>query len=390
MKRRLPALDWMRGIVMILMASDHTSGAFNAGRLVTDSVLLYNPQQQLGSLQFFYRSISHLCAPTFLFLAGTALALSIESKIRRGVLSLTIDRDLLFRGLIIVSVDLFVLNWLWVPEFFLLQVMYAIGLAMILMILFRRLPTLLLIAMALIILAVNEFLLVDQIMTPPEAVPVASSFLMQLGIIDTALESVGLLAWIGVPDKILVLYPVLPWLAMMALGWSFGRYLLGNSKEPGSSRSPGKLLLVSGLTALVIFAVLRWFNGFGNLGLYRLDNSLVQWFHVSKYPPSFAFVALELGIMSLVMSSLFRLQDIRGTRISNLNPVLLFGQTAFFFYIAHIVVLEIGGRVSGMYQQHGLLESTIATIVALIFLYPLCYWYRSYKLAHPRSLLRFI
>jgi len=144
MKHRLPALDWMRGIVMILMASDHASGAFNAGRLVTDSVLLYNPQQQLGSLQFFYRSISHLCAPTFLFLAGTALALSIESKIRRGVLSLTIDRDLLFRGLIIVSVDLFVLNWLWVPEFFLLQVMYAIGLAMILMILFRRLPTLLL------------------------------------------------------------------------------------------------------------------------------------------------------------------------------------------------------------------------------------------------------
>ena len=67
---------------MILMASDHASGAYNAGRLVTDSVLLYDPQQQLGLLQFSYRWISHLCAPTFLFLAGTALALSIERKIR--------------------------------------------------------------------------------------------------------------------------------------------------------------------------------------------------------------------------------------------------------------------------------------------------------------------
>jgi len=179
-------------------------------------------------------------------------------------------------------------------------------------------------------------------------------------------------------------------LAMMALGWSFGRYLLEDHRESTSSRSPARLSFVAGLTALIIFVGLRALNGFGNLGLFRLDGSLVQWFHVSKYPPSLAFVALELGIMSLVMSGLFRLQNIRGTQVSNLNPVLLFGQTAFFFYIAHIVVLEVGGRVLGMYQQRGLFESIIATIVALVFLYPLCYWYRSYKAAHPRSLLRFI
>jgi len=390
MKHRLPALDWMRGIVMILMASDHASGAFNAGRLVTDSALFYDPQQQLGWLQFLYRSVSHLCAPTFLFLAGTALALSIERKIQRGVSSSTIDRDLLFRGLIILGVDLFIINWFWVPEFFLLQVMYAIGLAMILMILLRRLPTLLLVAVALIILIVNEFLLVDQFMTPLEAAPVARTLLMQMGAIDTGLESVGLLAWIGVPDKILVIYPVLPWLAMMALGWALGRYLLESSKESVSRRSPGKLLFVAGFFAVIIFVVLRWLNGFGNMGLFRLDNSLVQWFHVSKYPPCLAFVALELGIMSLVMSGLFRLQNIRGARISSLNPVLLFGQTAFFFYVAHIIILEVGARVLGVYHQLGLLESTIATIVALIILYPLCYWYRSYKQEHPRSLTRFI
>ena len=76
MKERLPALDWMRGIVRVLMATDHASEAFNANRTITDSVLMYNWEQALDALEFAYRWISHLCAPTFLFLAGAALALS--------------------------------------------------------------------------------------------------------------------------------------------------------------------------------------------------------------------------------------------------------------------------------------------------------------------------
>ena len=110
MKHRLPALDWLRGLVMILMASDHASGAFNAARPVTDSVYLYDPQQQLGAIEFIYRWLSHLCAPTFLFLAGTALALSIERKKKRGISASTIDRELLIRGLLIFGVDLIILN----------------------------------------------------------------------------------------------------------------------------------------------------------------------------------------------------------------------------------------------------------------------------------------
>ena len=85
MSKRIPAIDWMRGIVMILMATDHASSAFNSGRPVTDSVLLYDPSVPLDAVQFFYRWLSHLCAPTFLFLAGTALALSIGGKMARGV-----------------------------------------------------------------------------------------------------------------------------------------------------------------------------------------------------------------------------------------------------------------------------------------------------------------
>jgi len=83
-QRRLPALDWLRGLVMVLMALDHGSGTFNAGRLVTDSSVLYRPGTPLPAAQFFTRWVTHVCAPAFVFLAGTALALSIEKHRARG------------------------------------------------------------------------------------------------------------------------------------------------------------------------------------------------------------------------------------------------------------------------------------------------------------------
>jgi len=176
---------------MVLMASDHAAEAFNAGRLAADSVFLYDPRQMLGTLQFANRWVSHLCAPTFLFLAGTSLALSIERKTQRGVASSRIDRDLLIRGLIILSVDLFIINLFWEPGLLLLQVMYAIGLAMILMVPLRRLPTSLLIIAALVVLVSAELFLGDEIVVPFEPAPVAGVFLMRFGVIDMPIESVG-------------------------------------------------------------------------------------------------------------------------------------------------------------------------------------------------------
>ena len=128
MQHRLPALDWMRGIVMLLMATDHASEAFNASRPTLDSIL-FGKQVALDPLQFAHRWLSHLCAPTFLFLAGTSLALSINRRIHRGASPGSIDRDLLVRGLIVFGVDLLFINWFWSPGFLVLQVMTAIGLA---------------------------------------------------------------------------------------------------------------------------------------------------------------------------------------------------------------------------------------------------------------------
>ena len=71
--QRISAIDWMRGLVMILMALDHTSWFFNNGRIFADSVLLYELGDVFATDQFLTRWITHICAPTFVFLAGTAV-----------------------------------------------------------------------------------------------------------------------------------------------------------------------------------------------------------------------------------------------------------------------------------------------------------------------------
>ena len=122
---RLPAVDAMRGLVMVLMTVDHASHAFNAGRYVTDSIAFYTPGSVIPAAQFLVRWMTHICAPTFVFLAGLALAFNITRKQSSGVPAKRIDADLIMRGLFIMALDP-----LWMSLGFggrtVLQVLYAI------------------------------------------------------------------------------------------------------------------------------------------------------------------------------------------------------------------------------------------------------------------------
>src|SRR5262245_26181972 len=102
---RLLALDRLRGIVMVLMAVDHASGVFNAERLVTDGPALYRAGTALAAAQVLTRWITHLCAATFLFLAGGALALSVTRRRALGDDEPTIDRFIASRGVFIAALD---------------------------------------------------------------------------------------------------------------------------------------------------------------------------------------------------------------------------------------------------------------------------------------------
>jgi len=126
------------------------------------------------------------------------------------------------------------------------------------------------------------------------------------------------------------------------------------------------------------------------MSLLRENGSLIQWLHVSKYPPSLSFLTLELGLMGIILSLLLGLQSKAHGPIRLWNPILVFGQTAFFFYVLHIVSLEMSARALNVHAKMGLGTAYVAATAVLILLYPCCLWYRRYKAAHPGGWARYI
>ena len=364
---RLPAIDTMRGIVMVLMAMDHASHVFNAGRYARDSFSWYPAGSEIPAAQFITRWVTHLCAPTFLFLAGLVLALSVAKRQARGDPERTIDADIIKRGIFILLLDP-----LWMSfgfgEGIVLQVLYAIGVSLCCMVLLRRLG-------------------------------MRSLFFMGLGLLFFG-ELAGLAVWAGdgqrpgllgaflitggaVTKGIYVLYPVIPWLAYMILGWVCGKQMLGQD-----ALNPVRFFAIAGVVSLIVFFMVRGFNKYGNMLLYRYDNSLLQWLHVSKYPPSLTFSALEMGLMFLILAFLFA--GYRNRNASAANPLQVFGRTPLFFYIIHVHLLAAAAWVLNLHRAFGLMETYTATVVALMVLYPLCRWYGRLKQTRSKSLLRYL
>ncbi len=365
---RLVAIDVMRGIVIVLMAFDHASGVFNAGRYVTDSAAFYQTGSVIPTAQFLVRWMTHLCAPTFLFLAGWSLALSVTRRGQGTLPDGRTDLYLLQRGLFILLLDP-----LWMSIGFghgiVFQVLYAIGGSLFCMILLRRLDSHALVILSIILLLAGEALAALTIPSGGEDAPgIVAAFLVTGG-------RIGIWAY--------VLYPLLPWSGYMVLGWGVGRLIV-------DGRLPCAPYLFSrfGLAALAVYIVVRGFNSYGNMLLGRDDGSLLQWLHVSKYPPSLSFAALELGIMFLCLAALFSYY--RRRTAAHWAPLVVFGQTPLFFYILHVHLLSAGAWILGLQRKGGLIETFLATSAVLLVLYPACRWYRRLKLNRRYSLLRYL
>ena len=365
---RLPAIDSMRGIVMVLMALDHASHAFNAGRYVKDAHLWYPAGAEIPAVQFFVRWVTHLCAPTFLFLAGFVLALSVARRLARGEPQRSIDGDMIKRGIFIMLLDP-----LWMRfgfgEGIVLQVMYAIGASFCMMIPLRRLGMRSLLAIGLCLFVFGEGLAGLALWADVDQRP---------GLISTFLVTGGV-----VTKGVYVLYPLLPWLAYMLLGWVCGRYMLANNDF-----NPIRFFTKAGVFSLIAFLIVRGFNQFGNMWLYRYDDSIPQWLHVSKYPPSLSFAALELGIMFLMLAVLFAWY--RKRKPSPANPLQVFGRTPLFFYVLHVHLLAVIAWSLKLHRAGGLVETGLATLAVLLVFYPFCRIYDRLKRARPKSLLRYL
>jgi uncharacterized membrane protein len=368
--KRIAAIDWMRGFVMILMMIDHASMAFDGSHFSADSAALFIPGTQLSTSIFLTRWITHLCAPTFIFLAGTALALSIERRVAKGAKAGTIDRAILTRGLFIALLDPTLVSLFSGRMTF--QVLYAIGVSMMCMAFLRRLSTKLLLATGLGWLIFGE-LIVRCLWDPAAGNPS----------IPTALT----MAFYYEPF-FRISYPLLPWLSFMCLGWVFGRYL-NDLNTAGSKRlQPATLLTLTGIISLAVFGVVRWCNGYGNMFLTPEINGWMEFLLVSKYPPSLSYMALQLGLFCLILAGMMKLENRIGVRPN--GSLLVFGQTAMFFYLIHRVVLEGLAQWCGLRGAGGLVTTYVVSALFLILLYPLCRWYRSYKKIHPGGWTKYI
>lgn len=363
---RMVALDWMRGLVMVLMAIDHSSDAFNAGRLFTDAAFLYHPGAPLPAAQFLTRWITHICAPTFVFLAGTSLAFTVSRQVS-SERAPDVDRYILVRGFVIAAFELWIALTVADHGRIIFQVLYGIGSAYMLMAVLRRLPDRAALALGLALIAGGELLVGAAMRNGAPSLPAQ------------------LLLTGGQRGRLIIAYPTLHWLAILLLGWAWGRRLV---TRPGARQTAARDLARAGVAALALFAVLRGWNAYGNMRLLRDSASPIQWLHVSKYPPSIAYDALELGLMAVILAGLFRLAEQRTANPNGLLMVL--GQTPMFFYLLHFALLVQTARLLGVQGKLGLGATYLGAAAVIAALYPVCRWYRVYKSAHRDGWARFI
>jgi uncharacterized membrane protein len=319
-RTRIASIDVMRGLVMLFMLVDHVRESIYLHMQVLDPMDVRGTEPAL----FVTRLLAHLCAPTFVFLTGLGAWLYANPA---GGAPRSAREFLIKRGLLLIALELTVINFAWAgempPKTLWLQVIWAIGISMVVLGLLCRLPRWLLAAIgAAIVLGHN-------LLTPLHFPPGHPLFA-----IWTILHERAFLVAEGAL-KIKVTYPVLPWIGVILLGWAAGplysRFMDADRRK--------RLLLILGLGALALLLILRGFNVYGETLPWQPQASsvltMMDFFNFTKYPPSLDFLLLTLGIALLLMAA-FEDRDGRPLR-----AVATIGSAPMFFYILHLYVLLI-------------------------------------------------
>jgi len=323
---RVESVDVLRGLVMVIMALDHTREFFsNYGGNPLDAA-------HASGIIYFTRWITHLCAPTFVFLAGTSIYLQFLRKPRPQLARFLVTRGLWLMVLEIVVVSS-MLTFHPSTHFFMLQVIWVTGASMILMALLIYLPLWAVTLFgAALVLAHNAFDSVD----PGTMGPVA-------GTIWRLLHVPGLLVPPASGNLWLNLYPLIPWPGIMALGFAFGSFL----QWPPLSRRRAMLGLGAG--SLLAFALLRWSNLYGDPAPWKqqasAERTFMSFLDVQKYPPSLLFVLVTLGV-SLCLMAAFDAWQTRGSFKWLRSILSVYGKVPFFYYVLHFTAIHLAALLT--------------------------------------------
>lgn len=297
---------------MILMALDHTRDFFSNLRFQPEDLSKATP------FLFFTRWITHFCAPTFFFLAGVGAALAMS----RGKSKRQISRFLLTRGLWLVFLEITLIHFAWqfdlrFPQ--ILIVIWALGWSMVILSALVYLPRKVIFAIALATIALHNLL--D---------PINPESLGAFGPLWHLLHRPGL---VSTSPLVIVGYPLIPWFAVMAIGFSIGDVF---TWEPSRRR---KVLLYAGITASVLFVVLRMINDYGDPNPWSQQRSfaltLSSFGNATKYPPSLIYILMTLGPTLIALSLL---ENARGT-VS--RAISVYGRVPMFYYILHLFLIHI-------------------------------------------------
>ena len=383
--QRIASVDILRGVVMIIMALDHTRDFFTSVRFSPDDMAHTNLPL------FFTRLITHYCAPVFAFLAGTGAFLST----RRGKSTEQISRFFFTRGLWLVLLELTIVDFAWgfVPWVH-GGVIWGLGLSMIAMSLIVRLPIGWIAALGVAMVTTHNLL--DRI-NP---------------------ASFGKLYWMWIlihtPGRIAITdhfafsarYVLIPWVGVMAAGFAFGTLLL----KPDRRRR----VFILGLALTTAFFVLRAVNIYGNgiaglpfgypraAGPWSIQSTttltIISFFNTLKYPPSLDYLLMTLGPALMLLGFLDGAKAERGfTRI-----LVVFGRVPMFYYVLHLYLIHLLAIVvSVAYKQPILHGSVIADfaqkpagyghglpfvyamwLLAVTILYLPCRWFMEFRASH--------
>ena len=373
---RLSFIDFTRGIVMAVMAWDHVSNFWSQHHHGGEGILGRAPPF-LNMTWFLERFVSHFCAPTFVFLAGTVLAISAAKRLERGESEKDVTLHFIKRGLVLLFLEALFVSPAFSMPWTYFGVIACIGVCLVIFSVARRLPWKVILALSFIIVLNHQFLDLGFI-------PAEPNWGWYLRVI---LHEPNYDRW-----PYYGLYPIIPWIGVMGLGWSLGIYLKGKDMEQVKRlKMP---FAVGGAASIVLFFVVRWLNGFGNL-LPRRGSTLIDWLYVSKYPPSVAFLLYTLGMMLLFMALGLHIQE-RSWFKGGLSGVLLtFGRNPLFFYVTHLWLYRMQwpdyapGRYTPPFYR-ALPESLVFWAVGLVVLWQLCIRYERLKRKYPKPILQYI
>ncbi len=387
--KRIESIDIIRGIAMVIMALDHTRDYFHIAANTDDPLNLATTTPLL----YFTRWITHFCAPIFVFLSGTSVYLQSLRKTKKelGVF-------LIKRGLWLIAAEwvIIALAWTFNPSYNIIpfQVIWAIGISMFILglLLLIRIPYHFILVLGAILVFGHNLLDI------PEADPgFKASFWWDLFHHGTFVPYE-----FATNHFAMLVYPFPVWTGVMMLGYCCGIFFT----QKFTSGQRIKILNRIGVGSILFFAVLRYSNMYGDPINWTTQKNtfytFLSFLNVDKYPPSLLYLCITIGPALLLLAFMENIKN-RFT-----NTMIVFGRTAFFYYILHLYLIHLLAAICFFARGHSMADvSDIGTVYPFLFvapgegyglgivylvwaaviiiLYPLCKWYDKYKTSHKEK-----